>query len=106
MTETRNTGDKTIHAPQQQPRKPLGLKPRGVERDTVRQSFSHGRTKTVQVERKKRRVTLPGETKPEPAPKPLASAGTSPTRAACRACRPPTRGASAAGTWRGRNGTS
>ena len=74
MTETRNTGDKTIHAPQQQPRKPLGLKPRGVERDTVRQSFSHGRTNTVQVERKKRRIVMPGETaKPEPqaaAPRP------------------------------------
>src|SRR6187431_1809408 len=64
MTETSNTGDKTIHAPQQ--RKPLGLKPRGVERDTVRQSFSHGRTNTVQVERKKRRIVMPGEAKAEP----------------------------------------
>jgi translation initiation factor IF-2 len=64
MTDNSNTGDKTIHVPQQ--RKPLGLKPRGVERDTVRQSFSHGRTNTVQVERKKRRIVLPGETaKPE-----------------------------------------
>jgi len=72
MTETRNTGDKTIHVPQQ--RKTLGLKPRGVERDTVRQSFSHGRTNTVQVERKKRRIVLPGETaKAEtPAPAPAA----------------------------------
>ena len=60
MTETT---DKTIHVPQ---RKPLGLKPRGVERDTVRQSFSHGRTNTVQVERKKRRIVMPGEAKPEP----------------------------------------
>ena len=64
MTETSNTGDKTIHVPQQ--RKPLGLKPRGVERDTVRQSFSHGRTNTVQVERKKRRIVMPGEAKAEP----------------------------------------
>jgi len=61
MTETT---DKTIHVPQQ--RKPLGLKPRGVERDTVRQSFSHGRTNTVQVERKKRRIVMPGEAKSEP----------------------------------------
>ncbi len=74
MTDTRNTGDKTIHVPQQ--RKPLGLKPRGVERDTVRQSFSHGRTNTVQVERKKRRIVMPGEGKAEtpqaapPAPRP------------------------------------
>jgi translation initiation factor IF-2 len=67
MTDNSNTGDKTIHVPQQ--RKPLGLKPRGVERDTVRQSFSHGRTNTVQVERKKRRIVLPGETaKPEQPP--------------------------------------
>ncbi len=63
MNETSNTGDKTIHVPQQ--RKPLGLKPRGIERDTVRQSFSHGRTNTVQVERKKRRIVMPGETKAE-----------------------------------------
>ncbi|HET7717908.1 MAG TPA: translation initiation factor IF-2 [Bauldia sp.] len=76
MNETRNTGDKTIHVPQQ--RKPLGLKPRGVERDTVRQSFSHGRTNTVQVERKKRRIVMPGEAKaetpasaPRPAPEPV-----------------------------------
>ncbi|MEJ0011439.1 MAG: translation initiation factor IF-2 [Bauldia sp.] len=68
-----NTGDKTL-AP---PKRTLGLKPRGVERDSVRQTFSHGRTNTVQVERKKRRITLPGE-KPEavaaapaPAPRPV-----------------------------------
>ena len=66
MTETSNTGDKTIHVPQQ--RKSLGLKPRGVERDTVRQSFSHGRTNTVQVERKKRRIVMPGETAKAEAP--------------------------------------
>ncbi len=65
MNETKNTGDKTISVATK-PR--LSLKRGGnVERDTVRQSFSHGRTNTVQVERKKRRVVLPGE-KPEPAP--------------------------------------
>jgi translation initiation factor IF-2 len=63
MTESKNTGDKTISVA---PRKPLSLKRSGVERDTVRQSFSHGRTNTVQVERKKRRVSPPAETKPEP----------------------------------------
>jgi translation initiation factor IF-2 len=61
MTETNNPGDKTISVT---PKKTLGLK-RRTERDTVRQSFSHGRTNTVQVERKKRRVVLPGE-KAEP----------------------------------------
>jgi translation initiation factor IF-2 len=69
MTETKNTGDKTISVT---PKKTLGLK-RGVERDVVRQSFSHGRTNTVQVERKKRRITLPGE-KPEMAPAPVRQA--------------------------------
>ena len=63
-----NTGDKTMNPP----RRPLGLKPRDVTRDSVRQTFSHGRTNTVQVERKKRRISLPGE-KPE-APAPLARA--------------------------------
>jgi translation initiation factor IF-2 len=48
MSDTKNTGDKTITVA---PRKPLSLKRPGVERDTVRQSFSHGRTNTVQVER-------------------------------------------------------
>ncbi|MEX0851750.1 MAG: translation initiation factor IF-2 [Bauldia sp.] len=67
MSETKNTGEKTIVMA----RRPLGLK-RGtnIERDTVRQSFSHGRTNTVQVERKKRRVVLPGEQKLEPPPPP------------------------------------
>ena len=63
MSET--TDEKTISAP----KRSLGLK-RGVERDTVRQSFSHGRTNTVQVERKKRRVVVPGEQKAEPEPAP------------------------------------
>ena len=64
MTETNDTGDRTISVT---PKKTLGLK-RRTERDTVRQSFSHGRTNTVQVERKKRRVVLPGDQKAEPAP--------------------------------------
>jgi translation initiation factor IF-2 len=61
--ETKNPGDKTLSVA---PKKAtLGLK-RGVERDTVRQSFSHGRTNTVQVERKKRRIVMPGEGRAEP----------------------------------------
>jgi translation initiation factor IF-2 len=65
MSEGKNTGDKTISVT----RRPLGLKPRGgIERDTVRQSFSHGRTNTVQVERKKRRIGLPGGEKETVAP--------------------------------------
>jgi len=58
MSDT--TDEKTMTTPK---RAPLGLK-RGVERDTVRQSFSHGRTNMVQVERKKRRP-LSGDGKSE-----------------------------------------
>ena len=57
MSETKNPGDKTISME----RKTLGLKRSGVEQGTVRQSFSHGRSKAVVVEKKKRRVVLPGE---------------------------------------------
>ncbi|GGF01760.1 translation initiation factor IF-2 [Stappia taiwanensis] len=69
MSETKNPGDKTISVE----RKTLGLKRPGVEQGTVRQSFSHGRSKAVVVEKKKRRVVVPGqEGKPEaeaPAPR-------------------------------------
>jgi translation initiation factor IF-2 len=42
-------------------RTPLTLKPRGgaVSSGTVKQSFSHGRSKTVVVETKRRRVDAP-----------------------------------------------
>ena len=49
----------------------LSLKPR-TETGTVRQSFSHGRSKQVVVEVKKRRVTADG--KPEAAAPPRCSA--------------------------------
>jgi len=45
-------------------RPPLGIK-RTVETGKVKQSFSHGRSNTVVVEVKKRRILKPGETKPE-----------------------------------------
>ena len=52
-------------------RPPLGLK-RTVETGKVKQSFSHGRSNTVVVEVKKRRILgKPGET-PPPAPEPKA----------------------------------
>ena len=52
-------------------RPPLGLK-RTVETGKVKQSFSHGRSNTVVVEVKKRRILgKPGET-PVPAPEPEA----------------------------------
>src|SRR3954462_15003958 len=65
MSETKNTGDKTLTvAP-----KTLSLK-RPVEQGVVRQSFSHGRTKAVVVEKVKRRQIGPGEAparEPQPA---------------------------------------
>jgi translation initiation factor IF-2 len=53
---TKNPGDKTLSVT---PTKTLTLKPRGVEQGVVRQSFSHGRTKAVVVEKVKRRVGGP-----------------------------------------------
>ncbi|VIO66694.1 translation initiation factor IF-2 [Bradyrhizobium ivorense] len=52
MVDTKTPGDKTLSVPS----KTLSLKPR-VETGTVRQSFSHGRTKQVVVEKRgKRRI--------------------------------------------------
>ena len=52
-------------------RPPLGLK-RTVETGKVKQSFSHGRSNTVVVEVKKRRILgRPGEAPPVEAPKPV-----------------------------------
>jgi translation initiation factor IF-2 len=80
---TDNTGDKTISVP----KRTLGLK-RGVERDTVRQSFSHGRTNTVKVERKKRRVSPPGERVETPAPAAPRAPEPAPRAAAAPAAEP------------------
>ena len=59
MADTKDPGEKTLRVPS----KTLGLK---REQGVVRQSFSHGRTKAVVVEKVKRRVIGPGgEAKPE-----------------------------------------
>jgi translation initiation factor IF-2 len=71
MTDTKNPGEKTLSVA---PTKTLTLKRPGVEQGVVRQSFSHGRTKAVVVEKVKRRIG--GEGKPEPAPTPSAPAPT------------------------------
>ena len=60
MSDTNNTGDKTLTV---SPSKTLHLK-RPVEQGMVRQSFSHGRTKAVVVEKVKRRIPGPGEAPP------------------------------------------
>ena len=65
--------------------KTLTLK-RGVEQGTVRQSFSHGRSKQVVVEKVKRRIIGASDAKPEPtpaeSPKSAAPKGAAPARAA------------------------
>jgi translation initiation factor IF-2 len=70
MTETKNPGEKLTVAPS----KPLTLK-RSVEQGVVRQSFSHGRTKAVVVEKVKRRIG-PADGKIEAAPAPTARQAT------------------------------
>src|SRR5580692_9198983 len=63
MTETtKNSGDKLSVTST----KTLTLKRGGVEQGTVRQSFGHGRSKAVVVEKVKRRIVGPGEGKAEP----------------------------------------
>jgi translation initiation factor IF-2 len=68
MVDTKSPGDKTLSVPT----KTLTLKPR-VETGTVRQSFSHGRTKQVVVEKRgKRRLGGDGPANEAPhAPEPV-----------------------------------
>ena len=91
MSDTNNSGEKTIGVAQS---KTLHLK-RAVEQGTVRQSFSHGRSKAVVVEKVKRRIPGVGEAPPAapvvakpPAAAPVAPRG--PTSAAAPAARAPT----------------
>ena len=77
MSDTKSGDDKTLSV---NTKKTLTLKRPGIEQGTVRQNFSHGRTKSVVVETKKRKFSMPGD-KPEAAaavsvftPKPVAAA--------------------------------
>jgi translation initiation factor IF-2 len=78
MNDTNNSGDKDLGGA----KKTLSLKGRDPERGTVRQSFSHGRTNTVVVEKKKR-VLMPGKGEPSsaapvaPRPSPAPAPGSS-----------------------------
>lgn len=67
MNDTKSTTDKTLHV---DVKKTLTLKPKS-DTNVVRQSFSHGRSKPVVVETKKKRILKPGETA---APEPVARA--------------------------------
>src|SRR5215203_32306 len=80
-TDTKAPGEKTLHLATPK----LSLK-RPSEQNTVRQSFSHGRTKSVVVETKKRRV---GPAVGKDAPNAAAAAAAAPAR------RAPTAGAAA-----------
>ncbi|WP_342107520.1 translation initiation factor IF-2 [Methylobacterium sp. SI9] len=82
MSDTNNPGDKTLNRTSP---KPLGLK-RPIEAGTVRQSFSHGRSKQVVVETVKRRVigAAPAAPAREPAPATTRPAPPAPTAPAPR----------------------
>jgi len=81
MADTKNPGDKPLSVGT----KTLSLKPR-TETGVVRQSFSHGRTKQVVVEKKTKR-RLAGDPAPEAAPVTPAPAA-APARPAPRAAEP------------------
>src|SRR6202142_3415776 len=86
MVDTKSPGDKTLSVPT----KTLTLKPR-VETGTVRQSFSHGRTKQVVVEKRgKRRVGGDAPAAETHTPEPAAAKPATPVKApAPRAAPPP-----------------
>ena len=102
MTDTKNPGEKTVGVGQGagQGGKTLTLK-RPVEQGVVRQSFSHGRSKSVVVEKVKRRVLGPGDkpeapvaapsAPPSPAPSVSVQAPRPAPQAAAPAARPPLR---------------
>jgi len=83
MSESKNAGDNTLSVT---PTKTLSLK-RPVESGIVKQSFSHGRTKAVVVEKVKRRTIGPGETHP-PRETPAAAAPATPAPQAEAPARP------------------
>ncbi|HEY4820813.1 MAG TPA: translation initiation factor IF-2 associated domain-containing protein, partial [Xanthobacteraceae bacterium] len=85
MTETKHPGEKLTVAPT---KATLSLKRPGVEQGVVKQSFSHGRTKAVVVEKVKSRR---GDARPEPAPAAApaaAPASAAPVRRTLTAARP------------------
>ena len=82
MTDNKDQTGKTLSAGAP-PRAPLGVKRPTSETGTVKQSFSHGRTKAVVVE-KKRTVTRPGGPaapveRPAPPPPPPKAAAPAPS---------------------------
>src|ERR1700724_2643935 len=87
MVDTKTPGDKTLSGPT----KTLTLKPR-VETGTVRQSFSHGRTKHDVVDKRgTRRVGGDARAPEAPAPEPVVAKAAPPAAKApmTRAAPPP-----------------
>ena len=85
MVDTKTPGDKTLSVPT----KTLTLKPR-VETGTVRQSFSHGRTKQVVVEKRgKRRVGGDVPAAETHAPEPAVAKAAAPAKAPVARAAPP-----------------
>src|SRR5260370_13020754 len=84
MVDTKTPGVKTLSVPT----KTLTLKPR-VETGTVRQSFSHGRTKQVVVEKRgKRRVGGDGPATETHAPEPVVAKAAPPKAPLARPAAP------------------
>ncbi len=83
MSDTKSGDDNTLTV---NTKKTLTLKPAGVAQSTVRQNFSHGRTKSVVVETKKRKFSMPGDRTesappvfaPKPQPQPVAPPAAAP----------------------------
>src|SRR5690606_33409275 len=85
MSDTKSGDDKTLSV---NTKKTLTLKRPGVEQGTVRQSFSHARSKAVVVETKKRKFAKPAESEaPQVVLRPKVPARPAP-RAAQRHARP------------------
>ncbi len=77
MSDSKSGDSKTLTV-NPNAKKTLSLKPAGVSQGTVRQNMSHGRSKQVVVETKKRKINLPGDKPaapvlvPKAAPQPAA----------------------------------
>jgi translation initiation factor IF-2 len=96
MSDTKETADKTLRAGA---RKPLTLPKRTVEAGHVQQKFSHGRSKSVEVVKKKKRL-LPGQdgeaaVAPEVVEKPQPRVAAQPARPAGEPVRDEAAGATA-----------
>ncbi|VAW17307.1 Translation initiation factor 2 [hydrothermal vent metagenome] len=77
MSDTKDTGDTKLRLSGSSTLSLKGTAGSG----RVRQSMSHGRSKTVVVEKKRKRILRPGETPPPAAPQPPAEKAPAPTPA-------------------------